>query len=239
MNTLKDGSSVDDLRLDRLEHFDERSRDYPIMAMRRLEAARKPRSYTWRCTKMLDQGREGACVGFAWSHELAARPSEVLTVSDGFARTQVYWEAQKIDPWEGGSYPGASPRYEGSSVLAGAKVIQSMGYIKEYRWAFGLDEVVMTLGYHGPVVLGIPWYESMYRPDKKHFIRPSGRIVGGHAILANGVNVRKGVVRLHNSWGMQWGKLGEAFITFDDLGRLLEQRGEACVAVGRRTRRRA
>ena len=77
MIKLKDGTEVEDRRLDRLESFDDRSRNFPIMAARELEG-RRPRNYTWRMTgPVLNQGNEGACVGFGISHELAARPAEV------------------------------------------------------------------------------------------------------------------------------------------------------------------
>ena len=57
---------------DRLVQFDERSRAFPIRAL--IDADAKPRSYTWQCPVWLDQGTEGACVGFGVSHEAAARP---------------------------------------------------------------------------------------------------------------------------------------------------------------------
>ena len=98
MITLKDGTKTGDIRLDRIKYFDERSRGYPI---RRMVARKKMRSYTWRCNVYLDQGSEGACVGFGITHELAARPSEVDGLTNKFAREAIYWEAQKIDEWKG------------------------------------------------------------------------------------------------------------------------------------------
>ena len=124
---LKDGTTTQDPRLDRLVEFDEKSRSFPI---RELLRADEPRSYTWSLPVYLDQGYEGACVGFSWSHELAARPVEVQGVTNETAR-QVYFEAQRIDEWEGGAYDGAIPFYEGTSVLAGAKALQAQGKIKE------------------------------------------------------------------------------------------------------------
>ena len=94
MTKLRDGSQSGDIRLDRIIFFDERSRAYPI---RRMVAVKKPRSYTWRCKTYLDQGSEGACVGFGIAHELAARPSEVKGLTKKFAREAIYWEEQKID----------------------------------------------------------------------------------------------------------------------------------------------
>lgn len=230
---LKNEQSTDDIRLDRVEQFDERSRGYSIGDIRR---TRKLRSYTWRCNDWFDQGKEGACVGFCLGHELAARPAEVKGLDYDFLVENVYWEAQKNDPWHGGSYPGAVPVYHGTSVLAGVKEIQKLGYIKEYRWAFNIDDVLYGIGHNGPAVLGIPWYYDMYFPDDKGFIKPTGQLVGGHAILGRAINVKKGYVTLRNSWGKGWGKDGDCYITFEDLETLLNQRGECCFLMRRKSK---
>lgn len=227
---LKDGSTTTDRRLDRLVSFDERSRAYPI---RTLVADKKPRSYTWRLDNYLDQGSDGACVGFSWSHELSARPVVVKNVTNSTA-LNTYYQAQQLDEWPGGAYPGATPFYEGSSVLAGAKAVQAQGHIKEYRWAFSLNDVILALGYQGPGVLGLNWTQDMFTPDAKGFVKPTGDVAGGHAICVRGVNVKEKYVRLSNSWGKNWGKAGDCFITFDDLATILANDGEFCIPVGRK-----
>ena len=231
---LKGGFSTENLKLDRIEQFDEKSRNYSIGEIR--EASKSLRSYTWRCNDWFDQGTEGACVGFSLGHELAARPSEVKGLDYDFLLKKLYWEAKKNDPWDGGSYPGANPQYGGTSVLAGVKEIQKLGYIKEYRWAFNTDDLLYGLGRNGPAVLGIPWFDGMYSPDSKGFIRPEGNVVGGHAILARAINVKKGYVTLRNSWGKGWGKSGDCYVTFEDLDTLLQSRGEACFMMRRSTK---
>jgi hypothetical protein len=231
---LKDGTMPSDPRLGRLTQFDERSRAYPVMAT--LVAPAPPRSYTWSVpVPALDQGSEGSCVGHAWAHELLARPAVASGVDHPYAR-RIYHEAQRIDPWPGGAYEGAEPRYEGTSILAGAKVVAGLGAMTEYRWAFSIDELALAVGYKGPAVLGIPWYESMFHPDEAGQIRVAGDAVGGHAILCRGVSVRLRLFRLRNSWGA-WGLngSGDCLISFDDLGRLLHEGGEACVPAGRKT----
>lgn len=212
--------------LGRNVQFDERSRNFPIRSLMTAPQY-KPRSYTWNCVENLNQGRDGACTGFSWAHELIARPAQVKDIGYDEAMA-IYKRAQFLDPWEGEDY-------EGSSVLAAVKAVQELhpNKILEYRWCFSFDDIVKTLGYFGPIVLGVNWYYNMFFPDENGIITVGGYQAGGHAILANGINVKKQLVRLHNSWGPEWGVNGEAFISFNDLRQLMSEQGEACVAVKR------
>lgn len=171
------------------------------------------------------------CVGFAWSHELAAIPKNALRFvsapPDDYAR-QIYRRAQQLDPWEGESY-------EGTSVLAGAKAVMEQGHMAEYRWAFGLNEVLLAISYAGPVVLGLNWYGGMMDTNSVGYIHPTGSVMGGHAIVAIAVHTATQRVVLQNSWGSGWGTNGRCFLTWDELGFLLHSEdGECCVPVGRR-----
>jgi hypothetical protein len=211
--------------LDRIPEFDERSRSFPIRPL--LATVTKPRSYTWNIPNPgfpLDQGREGACVGFAWTHELAARPV-VLSVSQHTARA-LYHEAQKVDEWPGEDY-------EGTSVLAAAKVLTEQGRIREYRWAFGLEDLKLAVGYKGPAVIGVYWYQGMDDVDDEGFIHATGMIRGGHAIMVNSVSLRRGAFGVLNSWGPGWGQNGRAWISFEDMDKLLHEDGEAAIPVRR------
>lgn len=235
---LKDGSITHDPRLDRIRQFDERSRSFGIAPMLAEQGHTKPRSYSWACDVVLDQGREGACVGFSIAQELRAKPKVVPNV-DGSMAMRLYHAAQKIDPWAGGAYPGASPVYHGTSVLAGIKAAQAEGFFPEYRWAFGVADLALAVSYTGPAVLGIDWYSGMYRPlgfrneVPRKWITRSGSIVGGHAILCVGYNVKINSFLLHNSWGKSWGIDGRAWITYEDMDLLLRAGGEAVIPVKR------
>ena len=226
---LKNGVETQDTRLDRCVQFDPRSRNFKISEI----VERTLRSYTWRCNTWLDQGSEGACVGFGVSHELAAYAAEVPNLTNKFARERIYWEAQKIDPWAGGAYPGASPFYEGTSVLAGVKIAQKLGYFESYRWAFGLEDLIYGVGHNGPAVLGIAWTYDMYFPNAYNYIKPTGQVVGGHCILCRAVNVKNKTFTLRNSWGYNWGFKGDAYITFADMEKLLYMDGEAVFFIDR------
>jgi hypothetical protein len=223
---LKGGFQTQDRRLDRLPQFDERSRGFA--AIDAIDT-RTPRSYAWSCQKWLDQGVEGACVGYSLGHELACYPIKEVGVTNEYARQRLYWRAQQIDPWEGGSYPGATPYYEGTSVLAGLKAAQELGHFAEYRWAFGLNDLILAVGYSGPAVLGINWYEGMFDPDDRGFIHPTGQVMGGHAILCTSVSLYFKRFRLHNSWGIEWGRNGTCYVSFDDMAKLLAEGGEAAL----------
>jgi len=143
----------------------------------------------------------------------------------------VYNAAKKVDEWDGEDY-------DGTSVLAGAKVMQSRGFFMEYRWAYTIDDLVLALSHQGPVVLGIEWRDNMYDPDDDFFLNIGGDTVGGHAILAYGVVVdsegKPEYVLLHNSWGPSWGRYGNVKVRIADMERLLLEGGEACIPVGRR-----
>lgn len=244
--TLKNGAQANDPRLGRIPQQDLRSLNFLVTSRREVSIDRTPRSYTWSLPLWLDQGFEGACVGFGFSHDLAARPLVVNHISDDYAR-RLYHEVQRQDPWEGGAYEGADPFYEGTSVLTGAKVCQSLGYYSGYDWALNAWEVAAAVGYTGPAILGLDWYRGMGNPDSEGFLHPTGSLDGGHCIIARGVkivwsswisklfsrkwdnvNMEKSYVLLHNSWGRTWGVDGTAKLSLADLDKLLQDGGEAC-----------
>jgi len=220
---------------DRVPQFDEKSRAFGISDV---ISTVEPKKKYWNPGAVLDQGREGACVGFGWTTELIAspRPFKVTPEQGNQYALGIYHEAQKID-----EYPGEN--YSGTSVLAGAKVVTQRGYISEYRWCFKTEEVRDALITSGPVVIGINWYDSMYETSPGGMVEVGGKVVGGHCITLTGYNPRariKGYSGYHegfrwkNSWGNDYGVNGLGFIKIEDLDRLLSERGEACVPMSRR-----
>lgn len=190
----------------------------------------QPRSYTWPCRTVLDQGPDGACVGFAVAHELAAVPVAVKGIDYTFA-FGIYSEAKKVDWWPG-------ENYEGTSVLAGIQVAQKMGYFSEYRWCFSVNDLAVGVSRTGPAVLGVNWYESMFYPrldtPGRQWIYPAGGVVGGHAILCIGYNKPLDAFCILNSLGSSWANNGRAWIKSADMARLLSEEGEACIPSKRR-----
>jgi hypothetical protein len=90
--TLRDRTTTQDSRLDRIVEFDERSRDFPIAAVVPEDVEEK----LWRCILKLDQGEEGACVEFGIAHDLSSKP---VTIPAALVRKiigghHIYWLAQ-------------------------------------------------------------------------------------------------------------------------------------------------
>lgn len=221
--------------LDWAPNHDPRSLDYPI---RETVGRVERRDRQWDTGPVTDQGREGACVGFAWTNEATAKPVPAdltrLRVhaphDPNLFASFLYGMAQYIDEWEGQAYSG-------TSVLAGAKAAQNAGLLKAYRWAFNIDDVIDAIITTGPVVIGIPWYDGMYQAPNG-VLRRAGSKVGGHALLATGYTQQSEKVggpsiTLQNSWGDDWGINGLAEIAVPDLTALLAEQGEACVPTSR------
>lgn len=220
--------------LDWKPRHDPKSREYPVRGL--VPAAPKPR--LWTPADPTDQQAEGACVGHGITAELRATPVRVdpsrlgkaaalglpTATPDAFA-SGLYKRAQRFDEWPG-------ENYEGTSVLAGAKVAVELGAYGEYRWAFGAPDVAVALA-RGPVVLGIPWYAAMYDAPGG-ILRVGGENVGGHCICCIGFDPNHpdlggAAFAVVNSWGKDWGRNGVAWIAATDLALLLREDGEAMV----------
>lgn len=235
--------------LGRAYQQDLRSLNYLIRSQIEPSLVKKPRSYTWYVPMTLDQGPDGACVGFGYSHELAARPQSVTGINYSFAMA-LYFDIQRIDPWVGGAYPGAEEFYEGTSVLSGAQLLRERGFYTSYYWALTAREVAEGIAYKGPAVLGLNWHEGMFEPDANGFLNDTGPVYGGHCVLAHSVTIKyklslkfwrertwddvdweKSYVTIHNSWGPSWGNNGTAKIRLSNLAGLLSRQGEACFPI--------
>ena len=170
-------------RLDWFPLFDERSRAYAAAPAAQTFPTR---GRLWQPGKVLDQGNEGACCGFAAAAEAAADPVRVPRVTNAYARGW-YRNAQRRDDWPGEAY-------DGTSVLGTMKEGKARGVYGRYGWFFTPEQLAHGLVRDeaedgGPAVLGIEWREGSYATDELGVLRPSGDVVGGHALCLFGVVV--------------------------------------------------
>jgi hypothetical protein len=208
--------------LGRRTAFDDRDANYPAAAIipAKKTAGRKYK-YWNEGSPRINQGSVPACVGAAWTHFLINGPIRQNKNIPSFI--DIYTAAQKIDEWPGEDYAG-------TSVRAGAKVLQDQGYIESYLWTSKIDELILAVLEVSPAVVGTNWYRGMSWPDEKGIVKIAGPIDGGHAYLLNGVNLKTEMFRFEQSWTPTWGDTGNGWISFKDMERLINEDGEICLA---------
>lgn len=223
-------------RLGRHVHHDPRSRTYGI------SEDLIPSTYVTATHKVripvLDQGNLGSCTGnaaegFAGTDPVyGAIPATVKARPTGDAAADekqavaLYSAATRLDNVRG-VYP---PTDTGSSGLAVAKASQAAGLISGYQHAFSLDTALKALAV-SPLIVGVNWYSGFDNPDGNGLVKVSGSVRGGHEFLLYGINAETGHVLARNSWGTTWGVQGAFQFSFDDLGRLLDEQGDATLFV--------
>lgn len=244
---LKGDYRTKDPRLDRIPFLDERSLDFPARAVLRRVVKRQSR--LWPVRWALDQRNEGACTNFALAHNRIGRPKPrrvAATVPDAEALARkLYRRSQQLDEW-----PGEEPTYSGTSALAACKAWQEAKLLDEYRWCFGIDDVIDTLASYGPVCFATEWTPEMFEPGRYGLLEVGDSVAGGHMYAMIGVVLqpqrsstwrptgeREPLLLGWQSWGATWGPKGALFaMRATDAERLLkgiESPGECVVPVDR------
>jgi len=225
-------------RFGRVREFDPASEQFPMrrriaaafgterprFAVRRRHYQRPPRAYTQR---------GGTCVGHGMRWKLDCGPF-MLGTGRWYAFTPtgpdpyaIYTESCKHDVWPQND---AGDLHFGTSVLAAAKACQKVlraipprhqepiPLVGEYTWAWEIQPVIdHLLGGLGCVVIGVDWYEGMLETDAEGFLHATGRVVGGHCVCLDGVDLGKvgtdsePILFGTNSWGDDsWGFHGNS-----------------------------
>ena len=251
-------TTVKDPRLDRLIPTDfDHVKKYPFRALAdatvaKVEKRLKLPYYHWSH----DQGREGACVGFALTmmmsivNERQARDKKLPPYVHRYNARWLWNEAKKIDEWED-TNPGDD---NGTSVRAGCDVLRTIGHqritrgkvmneadiaqgIQANRWALTVDEIRTAISQGLPVVIGIDWMSNFDNPQpkgKEFWIGENdlGYIRGGHAVCLYGASDKRQAFALKNSWGKSYPLV---WIPYKVVGELIkpERYGEATLITDR------
>lgn len=222
-------------------------RDKQFLAKTILQQQVLPEAYGWKYWfdngLWNDQNGFGTCVGHSsvcwWEDSPITHPLEDLDPLE--------WYRQCLlrDEWVANDWltPDQADLNFGTSVRASGKYAQELGLIGEYRWAWDLDTVVRWLRWKGPILAGTTWWWSFENQlmlpdalgDKRctMVIDETQGVAGGHCYIWNGVNVPRKIIRVKlASWDRSsFGVQGRAVISFDTAAALLEDYGEAMMAL--------
>lgn len=220
---------------------DPRNRAYPVRAV----LARLPgRPRPWWRRGIFDQNvggpwngwrPESSCTVQATSGQLLTSPLRAQTrsahpqLASAEFRWRVYRQAQTLDPWPGDE--DTDPRYAGSSGGAACQALVALGAVGadwQYRWCFGVADVLDTLTRLGPVAIGTRWYAGFDRPAPNGLLEIGGDVRGGHETELVWYDETEGEVLGVNSWGTAWGPIKGRFrMAVATLERLLGEDGDA------------
>lgn len=204
--------------LDASAQSDPRNASYRVRELLASNAATDSRK--WPCAVRLNQGKEGACVGFALTQWLATAPGPIVNGTNEAAR-QLYYDIKCTDQWRG----------EGTRIENGLALLKARAIISTYYWCQSAYEMRQTVIQLGPLVCKIPVFDGMYRPDFAGRIRPTGKINGWHAILLNEYDASWDRNWFVNSWGKRHGRRGRVWMTSADCQTLLNIGATAAYAV--------
>jgi hypothetical protein len=227
--------------LGRIQHHDPRSLAFAHGVLPKSAI----RSVSWtRRTPILDQGATGSCTGQALTGALgtdaAGRTASaqvsvtadskgvfgagVHTLDEDFA-VRAYQLNTRLDNIAG-EYP---PDDTGSTGLACGKTAKQLGLATGYTHAFTYDAFRSALQ-SGPVLIGIPWFQSMFDPKADgQLVVDLSTPVGGHEVMVREYDAATDEAWIDNSWGSSWGVKGRAYLKGADLRTLLAKGGDVTV----------
>lgn len=177
---------------------------------------------------VFDQGRLGSCTANAALGCLVTspfgKPGVSFTEDDA---VRLYGLETRIDNRQvPGEYP---PQDTGSTGPWSMMALQQEGLIR--GWVHTRDtHTALRLLSHGPVSVGVSWFQSMFSPDGTGTVRvdESSPVAGGHQVCLVACDAEQQRVKIRNSWGPSWGiDAGHAWLSWADLDFLLHDGGEA------------
>lgn len=180
-----------------------------------------PTGKVYDCGPILDQ-KGLKCIGYTARALLTYLQDGKQT---GPSADQLYDDAKARDE--------LGPDDPNSTTRAGLKALQDRKAIKNYYWAETIGEVrLWLLGERGPLFAGSDWTEGMLKPDRYGFVKPTGKVVAGHAYVVDGWDDFYNAVRVHLSSGPAFGLGGFVYISGPDFEKLLApDKGEAAGVV--------
>lgn len=177
----------------------------------------------WQIGPISDQGQTPHCVGFTGLDWGNCQP-----INDEWPNIEghtIYYACKVVD--------GEPKAEDGSDSRSLCKVLKNMSRLGVYAFTTDVAVIRDYVRSHGPVGIGIPWDNDMFKPTADNYVHPGGGEAGGHELEVVGHlphghgSVKEPTFVMPNHWGDQWGDHGVAYITETDLQELLNRSGEA------------
>ncbi len=202
-----------------------------------------------KMTPVKQQGKEGACSGFAGVAVKEYQEKIDYGFTDDryvdFSERYLYEKAKII-----------SGHREGTTLKAIAKVLVDEGVCEEGYWKYipndpqqflpgahhnalkyriksgyvritNEKELKASLIKYGAIIVGVKVYKNWYRQKNGHipdatFMEKINGAEGGHAITLVGYNDETQEYEFKNSWSEKWGNRGYGYISFSEMRRTLQ-----------------
>lgn len=179
-----------------------------------------------RLVAPFNQGQIGSCTGNACVGCLMTEPFHQAGWDFTEATAvQVYELETTLDDSQiPGVYP---PDDTGSTGPWSMMAAEKNGWIRSWKHTRSLHTALGML-MTGPISIGVPWYQSMFTPDKDGVLvlNESSGVVGGHQLEASGVDVARQRIRIPNSWDTTWGLGGYCWMPWSMAEFLLHEGGD-------------
>jgi C1A family cysteine protease len=218
-------------------------RDYKFAAIHTAKVLQDKVDLRKKCSLVEDQGQLGSCVGNALVGNLEYLENRTNKLFYDLSRLFAYFNARLL---EGSTKTdsGAQIR-DGIKALSiygicketdwpylinkfankpTAKCYKNAkpGAISNYYRLNSLDEMLGCLSDGFPFVFGFSVYDyfesaAMAKSGILKMPKATERLLGGHAVMAVGYDLKKKLVLVRNSWGADWGLKGYFWMPFEYL----------------------
>lgn len=111
-------------------------------------------------------------------------------------------------PYDDKHYLKAPPKKDWKTDL----VLKGYASVKPH-----IEAMRIALAAHGPLFAGYDWPNDWMEPGENNFLLATpdmNSLAGGHQITIVGYSDIKGAFRLRNSWGVEWGDGGYAWVPY-------------------------
>jgi len=184
-----------------------------------------PKAVNWfdATIPVLNQGQDPSCVGY--SAVAMKKEHEKIETNKilNFSGMDLYNRCKKVDE---------IPEQQGTFIRVAMKLLQNEGVkdpensvykVGAYTKVNSLEELKFAIVANGFALIGVDIFENFYKPENGVIdYLENQRCDGGHAILVGAFDDSLKRVAFKNSWGVEWGLGGFAYLTYEYINQAMK-----------------